>query len=240
VREWVDFAGRRVMVTGGTQGIGNAIAMAFVEAGAEVIVSGTRAGAEAYDADLSRFTYVQAQMGDAAQRAALAEAAGDIDVLVNNAGGSVGDEYELANFTASIEINLNAVMDLSLRFHAGLAARQGAIVNIGSLASHLALKNLPGYTAAKSGMFGLTRALADRWAPDGVRVNMIAPGFIRTGITDHLREDPSRERRLLGSVPMRRWGRPEEIAGAALFLASPAASYVTGISLAVDGGVMVR
>src|SRR5690606_21478129 len=99
---------------------------------------------------------------------------------------------------------------------------------------------VPGYTAGKSGLWGLTRALADKWATRGIRVNMIAPGFVHTDLTDKMRVDHAREKALLGAVPMKRWARPDEMAGAALFLASDLASYVTGISLAVDGGLMVR
>jgi 3-oxoacyl-[acyl-carrier protein] reductase len=232
--------GKRVLVTGGSQGIGRATAAAFRAIGAEVIVTGTRPSLADYDEPLDGVTYVQADLSSEADRARLAEAAGALDVLVNNAGGGRQDEYTLAGFAAVIELNLVAQMDMCLRCHAGLKARGGNIVNVGSLASFLAIKEVPGYTASKTGLLGLTRALGDRWSKDGIRVNMVAPGFIQTRMTDAHRGDEGHEKRLLKAVPMQRWGRPEEIAEPILFLASPAAAYITGASLAIDGGLMLR
>ena len=239
------FAGKTVLVTGGSQGIGRAAALAFQAEGANVHVSGTRAAASDYDEPLSGLTYHRADMARAEDRAALAEAIPALDVLVNNAGTGRPDEYTLEGFEAVIEVNLNAVMDLSLRFHGALKASDakpwgGAIVNTGSLSSFLALRETPAYTASKAGLLGLTRALADKWAPDNIRVNMVAPGFIRTRMTAGSRRDEGREAKLLRAIPMRRWGEPEEVAGPILFLASDAASYITGQSLAMDGGLMLR
>lgn len=235
------FAGKTVLVTGGSQGIGRAAALAFQAEGAAVHVSGTRAAASDYDEPLSGLTYHRADMARAEDRAALAETIPALDVLINNAGTGRPDEYTLEGFEAVIEVNLNAVMDLSLRFHDALAAGGGgAIVNTGSLSSFLALRETPAYTASKAGLLGLTRALADKWAPDNIRVNMVAPGFIRTRMTAGSRRDEERERKLLRAIPMRRWGEPEEVAGPILFLASDAASYITGQSLAMDGGLMLR
>jgi 3-oxoacyl-[acyl-carrier protein] reductase len=131
-------------------------------------------------------------------------------------------------------------MDLSVRLFPLLKAGGGSIVNVGSLASFLAIKEGPAYTASKAGLLGLTRALGDKWALEGVRVNLVAPGFIATRMTARMRVDPDFEKRLLRAVPMRRWGEPAEIADAILFLASPAASYITGQSLAIDGGLLLR
>lgn len=232
--------GKTVLVTGGSQGIGHAAAAAFRTLGATVHITGTRASAGDYDDDLSAFTYHRVDMAKPADRAALAAAIPALDVLVNNAGMGAADEYTLEGFQRVIEVNLNAVMDLCLRFHPALAAAKGSVVNVGSLSSFLAIKEAPAYTTSKTALLGLTRALGDKWCPEGVRVNMVAPGFVATRMTQRQRVDPDFEKRLLKSIPMRRWGEPSEIADAIVFLASPAASYITGQSLAIDGGLMLR
>lgn len=232
--------GKTVLVTGGTQGIGHAAAVAFRDAGATVHISGTRGGPGDYDDDLSGMIYHRADMARPDDRAALAGSIPALDVLVNNAGMGAADEYALEGFERVLEVNLTAVMDLCLRFHDLLAAAKGSVVNVGSLASFLAIKEAPAYTASKAGLLGLTRALGDKWSADGVRVNMVAPGFIATRMTQRSRVDPEFEKRLLKAIPMRRWGEPAEIADAILFLASPAASYITGQSLAIDGGLLLR
>ena len=233
-------SGKRALVTGGSQGIGHATAAALAAAGAEVTVTGTRASFADYDAPLESVDYVQSDLSVPGARAALAERFSALDILVNNAGGGNANEYDQMAFEAVIDLNLNAVMDLSVRLFPLLKVSSGAIVNVGSLASFLALKETPAYTASKAGLLGLTRALGDKWAPDGIRVNLVAPGFIATRMTERMRADPAFETRLLKAVPMRRWGTPAEIADAILFLASPAASYITGQSLAIDGGLMLR
>lgn len=237
---WPEFKGKRVLVTGGSQGIGLAAAQAFRANGATVLITGTRAAATDYADDLSAFTYVAADFSRPEAAADVAAAVGSIDVLVNNAGTGRADEYSDEGFRAVIDVNLNSVMALSVALHPVLAERKGAVVNIGSLASFLALRETPAYTASKAGLLGLTRALADKWAPEGIRVNMVAPGFIRTRMTEIQRTDADYEKRLLKSVPMRRWGEPEEVAETILFLASPRAPYITGQSLAIDGGLMLR
>jgi 3-oxoacyl-[acyl-carrier protein] reductase len=235
-----DFSGKIVLVTGGTQGIGLAIAQAFHAAGASVHITGTRASAKDYDWPLSEFIYHQALMGSPEDRARLAEAVGALDVLVNNAGGAGRNEFKTETFAQVIEQNLTAYMDLSTRFLATLSERGGNIINMGSVSSHIALADAPAYTASKAGLLGLTRALADKWASKNVRVNLLAPGFIETASTAPMKSIPYWAKRIAEEVPMGRWGRPEECAGPALFLASPAASFVTGISLVVDGGLMNR
>jgi 3-oxoacyl-[acyl-carrier protein] reductase len=232
--------GKSTLVTGGSQGIGHATATALRDLGADVTVTGTRASFADYDAPLSGVAYFQADLSQPAARTALAARFPALDVLVNNAGGGSANEYDQEQFEAVIDLNLNAVMDLSVRLFPLLKAGQGAIVNVGSLASFLALKETPAYTASKAGLLGLTRALGDKWAFDGVRVNLVAPGFIATRMTERMRTDADYEKRLLKSVPMRRWGDPAEVAATILFLASPAASYITGQSIAIDGGLMLR
>jgi 3-oxoacyl-[acyl-carrier protein] reductase len=233
-------SGKKALVTGGSQGIGHATAAALQALGAEVTVTGTRASFSDYDAPLAGVGYIQADLGTPAARAALAAQFPALDVLVNNAGGGSANEYDQDEFEAVIDLNLNAVMDLSVRLFPALKAGGGSIVNVGSLASFLALKETPAYTASKAGLLGLTRALGDKWATEGVRVNLVAPGFIATRMTERMRVDKDYEKRLLKAVPMRRWGEPSEIADAIVFLASPAASYITGQSLAIDGGLMLR
>jgi 3-oxoacyl-[acyl-carrier protein] reductase len=237
---WPEFKGKHVLVTGGSQGIGYATAAAFAAAGAKVAITGTRANAGDYSDDLSAFTYIQADFAKPGAAAAVAAAAGPVDVLVNNAGMGHPNEYSEEGFRAVIDVNLNSVMSLSTALHPVLKERKGVVVNIGSLASFLALREVPAYTASKAGLLGLTRALADKWAPDGIRVNLVAPGFIRTRMTEVQRTDAGYEQRLLKAVPMRRWGEPEEVAETILLLASNRAPYITGQSIAIDGGLMLR
>ncbi len=235
-----DFQGKRVLVTGGTQGIGLGIAEAFADSGAEVIISGTRANASDYADDLSRFTYLRSRLDQPADRAALVEAAGPVDVLVNNAGQSHADEYSMEGYGRVIEVNLNAAAELCYLFHPILRDRGGTIVNVGSCASFIAIGAAPAYTASKAGLLGFTRAVADQWARDGVRVNLVAPGFIETRMTAGVRSDERKAGNTLRAIPARRFGTPSEVAAATLFLASAQASYITGQSLVVDGGLMLR
>jgi 3-oxoacyl-[acyl-carrier protein] reductase len=232
--------GRSVLVTGGTQGIGKAVAEQFLALGAQVTITGTRTRVECYDDPPEGASYLQADLTWPEARAEVAAHIDHLDVLVNNAGRGSAREYEQEEFESVIDTNLNAVMDLSVRLHPLLKASRGSIINVGSLASFLALKETPAYTASKAGLLGLTRALGDKWAPDGVRVNLVAPGFIATRMTEGARTNPEREKRLMKAIPMQRWGDPGEVASAILFLASPAASYITGQSLAIDGGLMLR
>jgi 3-oxoacyl-[acyl-carrier protein] reductase len=235
-----DFAGKHVLVTGGTRGIGLAIAEAFVDAGASVHITGTQPQTAAYDADLSRFVYHPLRLDDREQRRAVAGSIAELDILVNNAGQARTDEYQYEGFANTIESNLNAAAELSYEFHARLAQRRGVIINVGSVASFVSLKHVPAYTASKAGLLGLTRALADQWAHEGIRVNMVAPGFIDTQIIDWAKQRPDGGAALLKSVPARRWGELREVASAVLFLACEDASYITGHSLVVDGGLLLR
>lgn len=234
-----DFSGKIVLVTGGTQGIGLGVARAFAEAGGEVHVTGTRDGTGDYAEDLSSFIYHRLQMDDAAARADFASGFGALDVLVNNAGQAREDEYDMDGYRSTIEVNLTGPSELCYLFHTTLRERKGAIVNIGSGACFIALKAYPAYTASKAGILGFTRAVADQWARDNVRVNLVAPGFIETRMIGWA--DNSRHRdAILQTIPARRWGTPAEIAVAVLFLASEQASYITGQSIIVDGGLMLR
>ena len=237
----VGFENAHVLVTGGSQGIGLATARAFRAAGAAVTITGTRGGAGEYEDDLADFDYVRCEMGDAGQRAALVAGIERLDILVNNAGGSGGgDEFGMDGFRRTMEINLMAIHELSEALLPLLSARPGAVVNVGSCASFLSYPKAPGYTASKTALLGLTRAQGDAWAERGVRSNMVAPGFIRTRLTSGVDANERLKGKLLRTIPMRRFAEPEEVASVILFLASDAASYVTGQSLVVDGGLLLH
>ena len=246
-----DLTGKRALVTGANTGIGQAIAVALADAGADVALAGRSAPAETMAliaatgrkvvdlrADLSSIAPVAGLVDDAVA------ALGGLDILVNNAG--IIRRNDLADFTeedwdAVIDTNLKTLFFLS-QAAARVMAAQGAgkIVNIASLLSFQGGIRVPSYAAAKSGVAGLTRAMANELAPAGVQVNAIAPGYIATNNTAALQADATRNRQILERIPAGRWGRPEDIAGAAVFLASPASNYVTGHILAVDGGWLAR
>ena len=233
----LNFTDRRVLVTGGSNGIGNGIARAFRDAGADVVITGTRP-AEDYDTDLSGMTYRQVDLGDDGAVKALAQAAGQLDVLVNNAGmvKYKRQEFETDAFREVLDVNLTALMTLSTLAKPGLAATGGTIVNIASLTAFFASSGNPAYGASKAAIVQLTKTLAVAWAGDGLRVNCIAPGWIATKMTEVSQSRPAINDAILARTPLKRWGTPEDIAGVALFLASPLAAYVTGETISVDGG----
>lgn len=237
-----DFTGKHVLVTGGSQGIGLAIADGFHAAGAHVRITGTRPSADDYDGDLGAFTYHQIDLADPDARRTLCEDITSLDVLVNNAGLSNGGgaEFEMEGFRHTMEVDLVAPADLAFQFAEKLSAGGGSIINVGSSASFLAIRDVPGYTASKSGLLGLTRALADKWAPKGIRVNLVAPGYIATQLTGGLQQLDGFTENLKRVVPLKRWGEPRDVAPAVLFLASDHAAYITGQSIIIDGGLMLR
>lgn len=239
-----------VIVTGGGRGLGRSISTGFAEAGARVALVGRDAGnlaqakhsiiqaggqAEAFIADVSDEESVEAMCR------AVVETWGGIDVLVNNAGINPwykpAEETSLSEWQTIIGTNLTGVF-LTCK-HAGrhmLAAGQGAIVNITSVAGRVGLSKTTAYCAAKGGVELMTRQLAMDWAQRGVRVNAVAPGYFATDLTEGMRQHPVLGKRVTDRTPLGRFGEPDEIVGACLFLASSAASYVTGQSLGVDGG----
>jgi len=221
--------GRTAIVTGASRGLGAAMADALEEAGAKVI----------------RASSANADLADRSAVASLLDDAGDADILVNNAGiirRADLLEYSDDDWDDVIEVNLRAVFALSRDFARRLAARKsgGRIINIASMLSFQGGIRVVAYAAAKSGILGLTRALANELAPLGINVNAIAPGYMATDNTQALRDDPVRSRDILARIPAGRWGTPDDLKGAVVFLASPAAAYVHGAVLAVDGGWLAR
>lgn len=240
-----DFGGTSVLVTGGTSGIGYAIARAFADAGATVAVTGTRSSAAEYDTDLSAFTFHQIEMRDGDAVDALAAGLGTLDVLVNNAGANFPDgldEWSPEGFQASLAMNVEGAQRLSVRSRDALAkssmAGGASVVNIISMMTYRATTIVPGYSSSKAALLALTRNLALQWVNDGIRVNAVAPGLIDTPMTAPMKPFPEMLDGELAKQMMRRMGTPEEVAAAVLFLSSSASSFTTGTALAVDGGYL--
>jgi 2-deoxy-D-gluconate 3-dehydrogenase len=240
--ELFSLRGRGALVTGGARGLGRAMARALAQAGADVaVVDAEPAEGVARRADLSALTPEAAGELVAWARGEL----GDLSVLVNNAGiirRAPAEEATAEDWQAVVALNLTAPFLLAQAFARPLLAdgRRGSIVNVVSMNSFHGGMQVASYTASKHGLLGLTRALANEWTGRGVRVNGIAPGWMETELTRALREDGERHDALLARMPSGRWGTPDDLAGAVVYLASEASGYVSGSFIAVDGGYLAR
>jgi 2-deoxy-D-gluconate 3-dehydrogenase len=242
--------GKVALITGSASGIGAALATALAQAGAKVALHGNRrpatetaesigTQASAFRADLSSTT------GAADLFQQVKGALGQVDILINNAGmihrdAAVDTTFE--SWEQVLQVNLTSVFQLSQLVARNLISREapGKIVNIASLLSFQGGIRVPAYAASKGGVAQLTKALANEWAPRNIQVNAIAPGYIATTNTEALQADETRNRQILERIPAGRWGKPTDLAGAALFLSSSASDYITGTVLTVDGGWMGR
>ncbi len=220
-----DFQNKSVLISGGTTGIGAAIARAFTEAGATVHALGLETGLNVTAPDT-----IQTALANITT----------LDILVNAAGVIRRlEEHNPEVFAEVININLNGAMRMCSACYPLLQQTRGCVINIASMLSFFGSAPAPAYSASKGGLAQLTKSLALAWAKDHIRVNALAPGWIETSLTSPLREDPARSSAILSRVPVGRWGQPEDVAGPALFLASPAASFITGVILPVDGGYLI-
>lgn len=240
----LDFSGKRVLVVGGSSGIGNGIAQAFRAKGAHVHVWGTRASAADYDAaqgsDLAGLGYTQVDVSDAAAIAsAPAPFAEGLDVLVQSQGAVLykRQEFQREGFDKVVAVNLSSVMQIAEKFHAELAASRGSITVVSSIGAFKPTFGNPAYAASKAGAVQLVRTLALAWAGEGIRVNGIAPSLVETQMTRVTFDHEERRDKALAKIPLGRFGTVGEMAGVALFLASPLAGFVTGQTIIADGGV---
>lgn len=244
--------GKVAVITGANTGLGRAMAVGLVDAGADVIGVYNSTPPEFLDqfqSSKSRFFPLRADLSDSGAVEAIIKHSvsefGTVDILVNNAGIIRRDsalEFTEKDWDEVMNVNLKSLFFLSQTFANHLVdnAKGGKIINIASMLSFQGGIRVPSYTASKSGVLGLTRLLACEWAPYGINVNGIAPGYMRTANTQPIQDDPVRNQQIIDRIPAGDWGKPEELQGAVVFLASDAASYIHGHTLAVDGGWLAR
>jgi NAD(P)-dependent dehydrogenase (short-subunit alcohol dehydrogenase family) len=237
------FREHSVLVSGGTSGIGAAIAEGFATLGAAVVVTGATEAEAAEARSRSNVRLERTVALDVRDGAAVIEfvsALPKLDVLVNCAGAiRRGDEHDPEIFADVLDVNLTGTMRLCAAARPLLAKSRGSIVNTASMLSFFGGALVPGYAASKGGVAQLTKSLASAYAAERIRVNAVAPGWIATALTKPLQDSTTRTEAILSRTPLGRWGQPEDVAGTALFLCSPAASFITGAILPVDGGYLV-
>lgn len=252
VENITELTGRVAVVVGGTSGLGRAIAVGLARAGAKIVPAGrrgelvrevcdeiTRGGGKAF----ARTADVADRDSIDALRDAVIQRFGGVDILVNAAGRTARrptTEVSEEEWAAIMDTNLTGMLRACQAFYEPLrASGRGRVVNVASLSSYVAFHEVAAYGASKAGVTALTRSLGCEWARDSINVNAIAPGVFRTSLNAEFLDDTERGRELLMRTPMRRFGRPEEVAGAAVFLASDAASFITGQTIVIDGGMLV-
>ncbi len=237
------FAGHQVLVTGGTSGIGAAIAAAFLKLGADVLATGVTGAEIAAARGNVALAGARLEVLDVRDASAVIGLIGDLPRLdhVVNCAGVIrrGAELDPEVFADVVDINLNGTMRVSAAARPLLARAGGTIVNTASMLAFFGGGLVPAYSASKGGIAQLTKSLAIAYAADAIRVNAIAPGWIATPLTAAVRADPERNAQITGRTALKRWGEPEELAGGVLYLSSPLASFVTGTVLVIDGGYLI-
>jgi len=239
----LDFTGKTVLVVGGSSGIGNGVAHGFLKRGAEVHVWGTRASAADYDkadgSDMDGLHYSRVDVSDHAAIDAFTPAFDKLDVLVLSQGvvryGQ--EEFEKPGWDYVMGVNIDSVMACAGKFRPMLADTNGALIIVSSISGMQGNIGNPAYAASKAAAISLTKTLGQAWARDGIRVNGLAPGLVPTKLTAVTTENEKRMQGALRSIPLRRAGTPEDMAGVVLFLASPLAAYVQGQTIVADGGI---
>jgi NAD(P)-dependent dehydrogenase (short-subunit alcohol dehydrogenase family) len=237
------FAGKRALISGGTSGIGLCLSKAFARLGADVTATGASHGrleAARLDGEARAVRFERLDVRDRKAVDAFVGAFDRLDFLINGAGIAKPEaEYDEDGFVDVMDVNLNSVMRLSMAVRPLLARSKGAIVNFASMLSFLVDDGVPAYCASKTGVVGLTRVLAHRFGPEGVRVNAVAPGYHKTDMTKALWSDPVPAAKIAAKSAFKRWGTVEDLVGAVVFLCSPAAQFITATTLPVDGGYVV-
>lgn len=242
----LDFTNKNILVVGGSSGIGNAIAQSFRMKGGNVSVWGTRKQASDYsksdNSDLTGLDYTQVDVANSEEIKFACANINALDVLVLSQGIVLynREEFSSEGFRKVLNVNLNSLMECCQQLFLPLKKSQGSIIILSSTAAFQSTRGNPAYSASKTGAKGLTRTLGDTWAKLGIRVNSIAPGLVPTKMTTVTTDNPDRAKSMCNNIPLGRFGTTDEIAGVALFLASPLASYIVGQTIPVDGGLTLR